>query len=95
MSGIDGGKSPRSLIYLKVLRQPRDHPANAVSLVADRIDREDQESMEASHVSALQLKHDGLERQIRDEMDRPLPDLTVIQKLKKQKLRLKEELTRG
>ena len=51
--------------------------------------------MEASHVSALQLKHDGLERQIRDEMDRPLPDLTVIQKLKKQKLRLKEELTRG
>lgn len=48
--------------------------------------------MEASHASALQLKHDDLERQIREEMSRPLPDLTVIQKLKRQKLRLKEEL---
>lgn len=51
--------------------------------------------MEAPHASALQFKHDGLERQIRDEMSRPLPNLIVIQKLKKQKLRLKEELTRG
>lgn len=49
--------------------------------------------METSHVSALQLKHDGLERKIRDEMSRPLPDLTVVQKLKREKLRLKEELT--
>lgn len=48
--------------------------------------------MEASHASALQLKHDDLERQIREEMSRPLPDLTVIQQLKRKKLRLKEEL---
>jgi hypothetical protein len=48
--------------------------------------------MEASHVSALQLKHAGLERQLADEQNRPLPDLVTIQMLKKRKLRIKEEL---
>lgn len=48
--------------------------------------------MEQSHVSALQLKHEGLERQIQMEMSRPLPDLAAIQSLKKRKLRIKEEL---
>ncbi len=48
--------------------------------------------MEQSHASALQLKHAGLERQIRDELNRPLPDLAMIQQLKRRKLRIKEEL---
>lgn len=48
--------------------------------------------MEQSHVSALQLKHAGLERRIQDEMSRPLPDLVTIQQLKRRKLRIKEEL---
>ncbi len=48
--------------------------------------------METSHVSALQLKHAGLERQIQDEMSRPLPDRAAIQQLKRRKLRIKEEL---
>jgi hypothetical protein len=48
--------------------------------------------MDTSHVSSLQLKHAGLERQIQEEMSRPLPDNAVIQTLKKQKLRIKEEL---
>lgn len=48
--------------------------------------------MEQSHVSALQLKHAGLERKIQDEMNRPLPDLAMIQHLKRRKLRIKEEL---
>lgn len=48
--------------------------------------------MDTSHVSALQLKHSGLERQIEAEMNRPLPDIAVIQSLKKRKLRIKEEL---
>jgi hypothetical protein len=48
--------------------------------------------METSHVSALQLKHAGLERQIQDELNRPLPDLAMIQHLKRRKLRIKEEL---
>lgn len=48
--------------------------------------------MEQSHVSALQLKHAGLERQIHEELTRPLPDLAMIQSLKKRKLRIKEEI---
>lgn len=50
--------------------------------------------MDSSHVSALQLKHAGIERQIHDEMTRPMPDNAVIQVLKKRKLRLKEEIER-
>lgn len=49
--------------------------------------------MESSHVSALQMKHAGLERQIAEEMGRPAPDQSMIQILKKRKLRIKEELT--
>jgi hypothetical protein len=48
--------------------------------------------MDTSHVSALQHKHAGLERQIETEMSRPLPDNAAIQSLKKQKLRIKEQL---
>lgn len=48
--------------------------------------------MEQSHVSALQLKHAGIERQIAEELNRPMPDLATIQTLKKRKLRIKEEL---
>ena len=48
--------------------------------------------MDTSHVSSLQLKHAGLEKRIEEEMSRPLPDDAVIQTLKKQKLRIKEEL---
>ena len=49
--------------------------------------------MESSHVSALQMKHAGIERQIAEEMNRPAPDQSMIQVLKKRKLRIKEELS--
>lgn len=48
--------------------------------------------METSHVNALQLKHARFERRLQEEMNRPMPDDVVIQNLKKQKLRIKEEL---
>ena len=48
--------------------------------------------MEQSHASALQLKHAGLERQLADEQNRPMPDLGTIQLLKKRKLRLKDQI---
>ena len=48
--------------------------------------------MESSHVTALQAKHDGLDRRLKDEMNRPSPDSAKIQHLKKQKLRLKEAI---
>ena len=48
--------------------------------------------MEASHVSALELKHAGIEEKIEEELSRPMPDDAVLQTLKKQKLKIKEEL---
>lgn len=48
--------------------------------------------MESSHITALQAKHDGLERRIHEEMTRPSPDEVSLQALKKQKLRIKEEI---
>lgn len=49
--------------------------------------------METSHANSLQLKHAGLERQIHEEMVRPMPDAELIRELKKRKLRIKEELS--
>lgn len=48
--------------------------------------------MEASHVSALQLKHAGLERRIHQEMTRPQPDLVTVKLLKRHKLRIRDEI---
>ncbi len=48
--------------------------------------------MESSHVAALQAKHEGLEQRLREEMSRPAPDTTMVQAIKKQKLRIKEEM---
>jgi len=49
--------------------------------------------MESSHVSALQMKHAGIERQIAEELARPSPDQSMVQALKRRKLRIKEELS--
>ena len=48
--------------------------------------------MDQNHVSALRGKHEALERQIGEEEARPVPDTIRLHDLKKQKLRLKEEL---
>lgn len=48
--------------------------------------------MESSHTSALHTKHAGLEAKLRDELNRPSPDAATLQLLKRQKLRIKEEL---
>ena len=48
--------------------------------------------MDTSHVSSLQHKHAGLERQIEEELSRPMPDHAMLQELKKRKLRVKEQL---
>jgi hypothetical protein len=48
--------------------------------------------MDTSHASALQHKHAGLERQLQEEMNRPMPDVVLVQTLKKQKLRIKEAM---
>jgi hypothetical protein len=50
--------------------------------------------METGHSSALTAKHAGIEAKIAAEFRRPAPDLTLVARLKKQKLRLKEALSR-
>ena len=48
--------------------------------------------MVQNHMSALRDKHEALERKISEEETRPLPDTIRIHNLKKEKLRVKEEL---
>lgn len=50
--------------------------------------------MNLTHRSALEAKHAGLDRRIADEAHRPNPDSGVLADLKKQKLKVKEELER-
>lgn len=49
--------------------------------------------MESTHISALNTKHAGLERQLRDEMTRPAPDQARVKDLKRRKLRIKEQIS--
>jgi hypothetical protein len=47
--------------------------------------------MDQAHIAALQTRHAGLDKQIAEETQRPRPDDALIARLKKEKLRLKEE----
>jgi hypothetical protein len=47
-----------------------------------------------NHSSALVTRHAGLDARIADESRRPSPDPIVIASLKKQKLKIKEALSR-
>ena len=48
--------------------------------------------MSSAHYDALETKHAALESRIADEQHRPLPDANVVADLKKQKLKIKEEM---
>jgi hypothetical protein len=48
--------------------------------------------MHQAHVSALEAKHAGLEARINEETHRPMPDMATLNRLKKQKLKVKEEI---
>ena len=45
-------------------------------------------------VETLRARHARLEHEIDDEIHRPLPDTIHITELKRQKLRIKEQITR-
>ena len=51
--------------------------------------------MLSTHYTALETKHATLDRRIAEESGRPMPDSALLSGLKKQKLRLKEEMTKG
>ncbi|MCK6451285.1 MAG: YdcH family protein [Alphaproteobacteria bacterium] len=45
-------------------------------------------------LQALKVKHANLEKAIDDEIHRPLPDTVQIHTLKREKLRIKDEIAR-
>jgi hypothetical protein len=49
--------------------------------------------MHQAHISALEAKHHTLDERIAEESQRPLPDTVELARLKKEKLRIKEELS--
>ena len=51
--------------------------------------------MDNVHLAALEAKHAGLEARIDNELQRPAPDTGIVATLKKQKLRLKDEMARA
>lgn len=48
----------------------------------------------AERIEALRTKHAALDRTLEDAIHRPLPDEIEIVRLKKEKLRLKDEMAR-
>jgi uncharacterized protein len=50
--------------------------------------------MENAHFSALAHKHADLDAKISEENQRPQPDMTMLSRLKKEKLKIKEEMSR-
>ena len=48
--------------------------------------------MQQPHISALQAKHADIESQIAHESQRPMPDMATLSRLRKEKLRVKEEI---
>jgi hypothetical protein len=48
--------------------------------------------MDQAHIAALQTKHAGLDARIAEETQRPSPDTALLARLKKEKLRIKEEI---
>ncbi len=49
--------------------------------------------MAASHVSALESRHAGIEQQIHTELCRPQPDMAAIQTLKRRKLKIRDAIS--
>lgn len=48
--------------------------------------------MHTAHFNALEAKHATLDERIATESQRPMPDALALAELKKQKLRIKEEM---
>jgi hypothetical protein len=48
--------------------------------------------MQNAHMTALETKHAGLDNRICEERQRPMPDMATLSRLKKEKLKIKEEL---
>jgi len=52
------------------------------------------QQQQLARLRALEEKHAAMERRILDEDSRPMPDADELARLKREKLRLKEEIER-
>lgn len=59
------------------------------------LQRERNRQMASAHLEALNARHALLDGKIAAEMSRPVPDSATIGQLKRQKLKVKEEIQRG
>lgn len=48
--------------------------------------------MDKAYMSALETKHAGLDARILEETQRPMPDMATLNRLKKEKLKIKEAI---
>ena len=49
--------------------------------------------MQNAHLESLTVKHASLDERVSEENLRPFPDMATLARLKKEKLRLKDEMT--
>jgi hypothetical protein len=64
----------------------------ALPSAAVTVDEEDTSMSVQDRIEALREKHASLERAIDEEIHRPLPNQDAITDLKRQKLRIKDEI---
>jgi len=74
-------------------RLSRDFHTNWWFTHQSRSTTKEENAMQTAHVQALEAKHATLDERIHAESLRPLPDTALLAELKKQKLRLKEEIS--
>ena len=66
---------------------------NRISGSIRLVNNKESRRMDSAHIAALQAKHSGIDRRIAAEIARPLPDMSILSRLKKQKLKIKEMLS--
>jgi len=62
------------------------------SIITSAPEQKKEMGMQQAHISALQTRHAGLDARISEESQRPMPDMATISRLKKEKLKIKEEM---
>ena len=70
-----------------------DGDRNAVRCFNGQVAMQEEMGMQQAHVSAIEAKHAGLEARISEESQRPMPDTATLNRLKKEKLRIKEAIS--
>lgn len=88
-----GALAPSLFTHSQHLRTlyPSDH-----SIISDyhQLKLGDYNMHSEAHIHSLSEKHSALDERILTEESRPAPDSTILHELKKEKLILKDELTR-